>query len=276
MGFFTKFIENRLKSMASNIEPRISKEVIKIFVHDNEMIDSIIANFIEKIKNRFIKDNAEKTKLLAIVKNNIEHAGNKSYDDLYNELINDEINKLEIENDNLKKELKKNNLNVKNKNVDTFINDYNTLKGENNKLLNENINLKKELKELISLKSTTSTDNYSNFIIGMADTIIEALEPKIIEQICIKLNSNSDKIIESAIRVFVQQLNNDINIDNIEINEIIEELYKTIEKKLDSIKLDEINRKIVDTTVKKGGNRVTHKKYKNKNKMNRRFKSTKN
>jgi nitrogenase subunit NifH len=94
--------------------------------------------------------------------------------------------------------------------------------------------------------------------------IIQLSEQKIRDDICSKLNRNKDKIIESAIRVFVKQITDDDYINNIETKEI----YDSINKKIKSMESEKIDKKI---DKKVGGKKFTHKK---KSKQSKKSKKT--
>ena len=90
--------------------------------------------------------------------------------------------------------------------------------------------------------------------------IIQLSEEKIRDDICSKLNRNKDKIIESAIRVFVKQITDDDYINNIETKEI----YDSINKNIKSMENEKIDKKV-------GGKKFTHKK---KSKQSKKSKKT--
>ena len=98
---------------------------------------------------------------------------------------------------------------------------------------------------------------------AILNIIIQLSEQKIRDDICSKLNRNKDKIIESAIRVFVKQITEDEYINNIETKEI----YDSINKKIKSMESEKIDKKV-------GGKKFTHKKKSNKSKQSKKSKKT--
>jgi hypothetical protein len=115
--------------------------------------------------------------------------------------------------------------------------------------LNDKTNSNGNLTETIgnATKGMESLNNITNGLKNIKDVkdipllgiilsiIISLSEQKIREDICSRLHNNKDKIVESAIRVFVKEITDNNYINDIEIAEVYDSIINNI-KKMENVK----------------------------------------
>jgi hypothetical protein len=274
MSFLTAMLKNDLENIGKSAEPYISDTIIEIMNNEEnskKMINSIIKKFLEIIEKKLQNDNETKIKLLSIVKD-VMNKDADIYKNVYKENIElkqrikdlEEQNIPEVQAEVIKqnggagigdvvKDIKSDVAKTKGE-ITEGINQFKTDAADGMEAFSNITNGLKNIKDIKDIP-----------LLGVIlNIIIQLSEQKIRDDICSKLNRNKDKIIESAIRVFVKQITDDDYINNIETKEI----YDSINKKIKSMESEKIDKKI---DKKVGGKKFTHKK---KSKQSKKSKKT--
>lgn len=282
MSFLTAMLKSDLENIGKSAEPYISDTIIEIMNNEEnskKMINSIIKKFLEIIEKKLQNDTETKIKLLSIVKD-VMNKDADIYKNVYKENIELKKRIKDLEEQNMPlaeaevikqnggngndgssglsgvvKDIKDDVAKTKGEITDGF----NQLKGDATEGMEAFNNITNGLKNIKDIKDIPLLGVILNIIIQLS-------EQKIRDDICSKLNRNKDKIIESAIRVFVKQVTDDDYINNIETKEV----YDSIVKKIKIMESEKINEKIDKKLDKKvGGKKFTHKKKSKKSKKSR-------
>ena len=287
MSFLTAMLKNDLENIGKSAEPYISDTIIEIMNNEEnskKMINSIIKKFLEIIEKKLQNDSETKIKLLSIVKD-VMNKDTDIYKNVYKENIELKQRIKDLEEQNIplaQAELIKQN--GGNGNDGSSSGNGNVSIGLSGVVKDINADVAKtkgEISEGINqFKADTAEgmeafNNITNGLKNIKDIkdipllgvilniIIQLSEEKIRDDICSKLNRNKDKIIESAIRVFVKQVTDDDYINNIETKEI----YDSINKKIKSMESENLDKKV-------GGKKSTYKKKSKKPKLSKKSKKT--
>ena len=258
MSFLTAMLKSDLENIGKSAEPYISDTIIEIMNNEDnskKMINSIISKFLEIIEKKLQNDTETKIKLLSIVKDTM----NKDpdiYKNVYKENIELKQRIKDLEEQNMPlaqaETIKQNGGGVGDvvkdikadvaKTKGEITDGLNQFKGDATEGMEAFNNITNGLQNIKDIKDIPLLGVILNIIIQLS-------EQKIRDDICNKLNKNKDKIIESAIRVFVKQITDDDYINNIELKEINDSIIK----KIKNMESEKVNKKV-------GGKKFTHKK----------------
>jgi len=271
MSFITSLLKNDLEKIGREVEPVITNTIIDIMNEDKnnkKIIDNIINKFIETIKTKIKDDKQIKIKLLSIMKDIINKKDTTGKDTIYTNVYREnidlkkELDKLKEEINKLKSPLIAQNVEVLQiggggggltGNIAALSNAANTANELTNNINNDMTgaanDMKNSLTETIgdATKGMESLNNITNGLKNIKDVkdipllgiilsiIISLSEQKIREDICSRLHNNKDKIVESAIRVFVKEITENNYINDIEIAEVYDSIINNI-KKMENVK----------------------------------------
>jgi len=269
--------------------------------NNKKIVDNIINKFIETIKTKIKDDKQLKIKILSIMKDIINKKDTTGKDTIFtnvykenislkNEIdkLNEEINKLKsplvVDNarpvttqlgggltDNIAalSDAAESTKNLTNNisNVTDAANDMKKLDGTLNSVADMN-NLGGTLGQVADMKNMA--DSLKNLdvtqipLLGIVlNVIISLSQEKIREDICSRLHKHKDKIVESAIRVFVKEITENNYINDIEIGEIYDSILNNIKK---------MEKKNDTKTI--GGRKKTHKKNSKKSHKSKKIQKT--
>jgi len=250
MSFITSLLKNDLEKIGREVEPVITNTIIDIMNEDKnnkKIIDNIINKFIETIKTKIKDDKQIKIKLLSIMKDIINKKDTTGKDTIYTNVYRENID-LKKELDKLKEEINKLKSPLIAQNVEV-LQTGGALTDKIGGALTDKTNSNGNLTETIgnATKGMESFNNITNGLKNIKDVkdipllgiilsiIISLSEQKIRENICSRLHNNKDKIIESAIRVFVKEITENNYINDIEIAEVYDSIINNI-KKMENVK----------------------------------------
>lgn len=274
MSFLITFLHNELEKIGMASEPVITKTIIEIINNkSDEISNDIIKRFIETIKTDINVNKNQKIKLLAVVK---DAMNNDKTTNLYDEIeaLRLENTNLKTKLDECNTKLDECNTKLEN-NIVTQVggatNDATTglpvakmVGNIKNDMINPVGNLEDATATAVgsavgkvenassTVNAITDADNEMNeYISKMKDTIAGGGLMKIVVDIIVKLstekieigicktlNNHKKKIVDSLIRTFVNQIENDVDINDIEVGEI----YKIIETKLKKMDIEQLKK----------------------------------
>jgi hypothetical protein len=316
MSFITSLLKNDLEKIGREVEPVITNTIIDIMNEDKnnkKIIDNIINKFIETIKTKIKDDKQIKIKLLSIMKDIINKKDTTGKDTIYTNVYRENID-LKKELDKLKEEINKLKSLLIAQNVEVLqtggaLTDNIAELSNLSNAANTDIELTKKTNNITGVanymknsvtepigdatKEMESINKITNGLKNIKDVkdipllgiilsiIISLSEQKIREDICSRLHNNKDKIVESAIRVFVKEITDNNYINDIEIAEVYDSIINNI-KKMENVKnlpkpKNSIMNKLKESTTnfdffkKKGGKKFTHKKKSKQSKKSKKY-----
>ena len=310
MSFLTAMLKKDLENIGKSAEPYISDTIIEIMNNEEnskKMINSIIKKFLEIIEKKLQNDNETKIKLLSIVKD-VMNKDADIYKNVYKENIELRQRIKDLEEQNIpvvqaevaqaevaqaevikQKGGSVTDVEVKNINPDVAKTKEDITKGLNQFKTDTADGMKAFSNITNGLKNIKDVKDIP--LLGIILSIIISLsEQKIREDICSRLHNNKDKIVESAIRVFVKEITDNNYINDIEIAEVYDSIINNI-KKMENVKnppkpKNSIMNKLKESTTnidlgfgrelnklfkKKGGKKFTHKKKSKQSKKSKKY-----
>lgn len=277
MSFLTPLLHNELKKIGTAVEPAITKTIIENIINErsNYITNKIIDSFINSIKNDINVNKNQKIKLLAVVKDAMKKDKTTNlYDELENlrlenTNLSEKLNQLQ---NSVKQEAMTVNQ-VGGADNDTTASTASTastlpvaklvgnledakadavgnIKGAATTAVGNTLDQYGDISSSVSAITDADKEmeayvqNLKDAVAGgglmkiVVDIIVKSSTEKIENGICKLLQQHKEKIVESAIRTFVNQIETDDDISDIEVGEI----YKIIEKKLKKMDIEQLKK----------------------------------